>query len=437
MRQRPGFASVTLLALVACSPDANTPQQRTDTSSPTSGGDTRDDGDTGGSGSTTFPGSTTGNPGTGDATDTTTLGDGAPSSGDTDDSNPQPSGMSSDDTAAPDNTAVSDDTMSTNDMTDADDTAVSDDTATTDEIATTDDTAVSDSDDTTDSSNAGDTSDDTTFAPDDRSAAAVCARWNADRADMSEGTWSGSVEACEPGTISAEGHANALRLYNLYRWLADLPPVVADPELDRLAQACSLLMEANGNLSHNPPMSWTCWTQDGADGAGGSNISTGSSVRSVDGYMIDPGNETTIGHRRWILSNSLGPIGIGSTGDGASCMHNLRGRGDAQKPWMAWPPPGAFPLQATSLGRRTTLDETGWTVQSDDIDLGNASVTVTSDGMNLPVTVTQLDPNYGSRDAFRFNPDGWETEAGRTYAISVGGVATPIEYEVSVVDCAQ
>ncbi len=277
----------------------------------------------------------------------------------------------------------------------------------------------------------------TTSIPDDgdRSPEGVCQRWNADRTDLSEGTWSGSTQMCDPGDISPDGRANALRLYNLYRWLADLPAVTTDPERDRLAQACALLMEANGSLSHDPPMSWTCWTEDAADGASSSNISSGPGVRAADGYMLDNGNETTIGHRRWILSNSLGPIGLGSTATGASCMQNLGGEGDAGKPWVAWPPPGAFPMEAYGSGR-TTLSDTGWTVQSDELDLSNAevSVTATSSG-DQPVSVTQLLGGYGSRQAFRFNPMGWEPVAGETYTVSITGISEAISYEVRMVSC--
>jgi hypothetical protein len=262
----------------------------------------------------------------------------------------------------------------------------------------------------------------------------VCARWNGDRTNLSEGTWSGSVEGCMPGDISADGRANALRLYNLYRWLADLPAVTTEASRDRQAQACALMMRANGMLSHMPPNTWTCWTQEGADGASSSNISSGPGVSSADGYMIDPGNPTTIGHRRWILSNSLGPIGIGSTATGASCMQNLRGTGRAGKPWMAWPSPGIIPLQAI-VARRGSLDSTGWTVQSDNINLAAATVTVTSGGMARPVVVTQLMGGYGSRYAIRFNPQGWTTAVG-TYSVSVSGVTPAISYEVNVVDCA-
>ena len=265
----------------------------------------------------------------------------------------------------------------------------------------------------------------------------TCARWNGDRADRSEGTWSGNVASCTVGDISPEGRANALKMINLYRWLADLPAVVTDPGRDTQAQACSLMMEAaDGELSHEPGTDWPCYSEDGADGAGSSNISGGPGVSSIDAYMVDQGNATTIGHRRWTLSNSLGPIGLGSAGPGgASCFQNLNGSGRAGKPWMAWPSPGIIPIQAFAPSRGS-IDDTGWTIQSDSIDLGDAVVTVTSDGTAMPVTVTQLMGGYGSRYAIRFNPMGWDTTAGQTYAVSVTGVDTPITYEVVVVDCA-
>jgi uncharacterized protein YkwD len=261
----------------------------------------------------------------------------------------------------------------------------------------------------------------------------VCARWKADRADLSEGTWTGDVTSCTPGDIGATARANALRLVNLYRALAQLPAVVTDPTRDAQDQACALMMRANNTISHTPPTTWTCYTADGATAAGSSNVSSGRAVSSVDLYMIDSGNATTIGHRRWILSNSLGPIGIGGT-DKASCMWTLSGTGKAGKAWTAWPAPGQIPLQAVSP-RGTTVDTTGWSVQSDGINLANAQVTVTVDGAAQPVTVTQLDANYGSKYAIRFNPTGWTTQAGKTYSVAITNIPTAISYDVQIVDC--
>jgi hypothetical protein len=262
----------------------------------------------------------------------------------------------------------------------------------------------------------------------------VCARWKADRANLSEGTWTGAVASCTAGDMAPEARENVLRLVNLYRWLADLPPVTLDATRNQKDQACALMMRANNMLSHDPPSTWTCYSDDGADAAGNSNISSGQAVSSVDLYMIDPGNDTTIGHRRWILSNSLGPIGVGGT-DKSSCMWTLGGIGKAGKPWMAWPAAGTIPLQAIAGSRGQTVDSTGWTVQSDNINLANAEVTVTVDGAAQPVTVTQLGANYGSRYAIRFNPMGWTTTAGKTYNVSITGTSTAISYAVQVVSC--
>jgi hypothetical protein len=269
-----------------------------------------------------------------------------------------------------------------------------------------------------------------------RTAADTCARWKGDRADLAEGTWSGDLATCTAGDISANGRANALRLFNMYRWFADLPPVVTEASRDAQAQACALMMDANNMLSHDPPTTWTCYTDLGAMGASTSNISSGPGVSSVAGYMLDSGNETTHGHRRIILSNRLGPIGLGSTGQGgASCMQNIGGTSNAGKMWVSWPPPGPFPLQAYGSGSRT-LSATGWSVQTvRSISLTAASVVVTSGGTNMPMTMSQLTGSYGESNAIRLVPMGWNPAAGQSYTVTVSGVSTPISYTVDFVDC--
>lgn len=264
--------------------------------------------------------------------------------------------------------------------------------------------------------------------------AEVCARWNQDRVDLSEGTWSGSVAACEAGDVSAAARANALRQVNLYRFLAALPPVDHSAANDAAAQQCALMMHANGGLSHQPPASWTCYSQEGAGAAGRSNIATTAGVRAIDLYMNDHGNGTTMGHRRWILSNRLGPIGLGTTSS-YSCLWVIGGAPIADRRWTAFPPPGPFPIQAVAPFFYS-LDDSGWSIQSDAIDLRNAGVTVTANGQTLPVTVTALAAGYGSSYGIAFVPQGWTSQAGTTYHVEVTGIAEPIAYDVDVVDCA-
>jgi hypothetical protein len=261
----------------------------------------------------------------------------------------------------------------------------------------------------------------------------VCERWNADRASLSEGAWSGSVAGCNIGDVAEPGRENALKLVNLYRFLANLPAVTHEASRDAEAQACSLIMTANGMLNHFPPSSWTCWTQQGADGAGSSNIASTAGVTGVDLYMADPGNETTMGHRRWILSNSLGPIGLGSTSS-YSCMKVIGGSGSAGAAFTAFPSPGDFPYEALHASF-APVDETGWTIQSDTISLDGATVTVDDEGTNMPVQVVQLDGGYGSTYALNLLPQGWTAQAGHTYSVSVTGASQPIDYEVHLVSC--
>jgi hypothetical protein len=261
----------------------------------------------------------------------------------------------------------------------------------------------------------------------------ICARWNDARADLSEGSWSGNVGTCNPGDVSADGRDRALALVNLYRFLAGLPEVTHDPTRNALAQACALLMHANGELSHDPPSDWQCYGADGAEGAGKSNIASTPGVVAVDLYMADPGNATTIGHRRWILSRSLGPIGLGST-DGFSCMWVLGGSGSSSAPWVAFPSPGPFPVEAMTASW-ASVDETGWTLQSDSIDLGGAEVSISDGGQELPVAVVSLAGGYGSTHAIKITPDGWTSQAGQTYQVSVTGIGQPIAYAVEMIAC--
>ena len=262
----------------------------------------------------------------------------------------------------------------------------------------------------------------------------VCNRWNMDRADRSEGTWSGSTASCDAGDISAQGRANALKMVNLYRFIADLPPVTTDAGRDAATQECALMMHANGQLSHHPPASWNCYTSTGAGAAGSSNIAGGPGVQAVDMYMDDYGNLSTLGHRRWILSNSLGAIGLGSTSS-YSCMWVIGTGGSAGAQWTAWPAPGVFPFEAISTLYWSSLDSTGWSFQSDSMGLGGAQVKITAGGQELPVTVTNLLSGYGSSSAISFIPDGWSTQPDTTYTVEITGISTPVTYHVQVVRC--
>ena len=218
------------------------------------------------------------------------------------------------------------------------------------------DSAVLSEDEDTDSNDSGDLSEDEDTDSDDSAdtgqetediGSVVCERWNEARSDLSEGTWDGNASQCEVGDISSQGRENALRLVNFYRWLNNLSMVSTSSEKNAAAQACALIMHANSTLTHYPSSDMSCYTQSGADAAGASNLSPTPGVYAVDLYMADMGNETTLGHRRWILSNWLGDIGLGST-DAYSCMHVIGGNGNGTQEWTAFPPAGRVPIEMFS-----------------------------------------------------------------------------------------
>jgi hypothetical protein len=74
-------------------------------------------------------------------------------------------------------------------------------------------------------------------------------------------------------------------------------------------------------------------------------------------------------------------------------------------------------------------------VQSEEIDLSGATVTVTVEGAPMAVEASPLTGNYGARYGLRIVPSGWTTAAGNTYDVSVTGIEAPISYSVQVVDC--
>ena len=260
---------------------------------------------------------------------------------------------------------------------------------------------------------------------------AACSTWNNAQPSSWATKWTGNIASCNAGTIDSGSIQGTLSLVNYYRNLAGLPDVVEDPTWDQEAQACALVEDANFNtygLSNSPQPSWQCYSSPGATGAALSNLASLNSQSSIAVYMEDPGNPY-FGHRSWMLSNNFSTAGIGSTTT-ASCLKVAGGNPIPKpQPWVAWPPAGVVPINAL-----LSVDLTGWSIQSDTINLSNAQVSVESGGTSLPVTVAQVN-GYGANFKISFKPAGWHSIVGSTYTVSVTGISPPIQYSVTVVGC--
>jgi len=183
------------------------------------------------------------------------------------------------------------------------------------------------------------------------SRAEVVARWQDTYFDNTAFAWSGDVGACLAGDTTEAFKRAVLKRLNYYRAMAGLPGDLAlDLAFSSKAQQAALMMDANDALSHSPPTGWACYSAEGAEAAGRSNLAysnaPGRSVSLLDGYMQDRGaNNATAGHRRWILYSRLATVGTGDAPQ-ANVLWILGPgtTGDtAANVAVAWPPDGFVP----------------------------------------------------------------------------------------------
>lgn len=272
-----------------------------------------------------------------------------------------------------------------------------------------------------------------------RTQAQVCAAFAESSRSRGAGPdFTAGASMCSPGTLSREAIDEALARLNFHRWLAGLGPVRDEASQNLNAQACSVVSAWNpaGAQAHFPPMSATCWTAAGAQGAGSSNIAwgSGSAADAIDQWMIDSGNDTTFGHRRWFLYPSLDDVGIGFYRGGnnygsAACAAIFGGGNSGPSPtWFSFPPAGFSPL---SIAQWT------WSVHGD-IPQSGATATITrlSDGASLPVRVDVMQGSYGRLNAVTLVRQSWAPAAGETYHVVLEGSAGPRrEWDVKPVSC--
>lgn len=129
------------------------------------------------------------------------------------------------------------------------------------------------------------------------------------------------ITACQPGLLKPAVTTAFLQTLNALRSLHRLPAVGYSSSDEPAAQAAALMMAANGQLSHNPPTTWRCYTAPGAAAAGSSNLygAAGAGLgyntdeQILAGFMTEIDNivAESVGHRRWLLDPFLGSVAYG------------------------------------------------------------------------------------------------------------------------------
>ncbi|MEO6601819.1 MAG: CAP domain-containing protein [Polyangiaceae bacterium] len=277
--------------------------------------------------------------------------------------------------------------------------------------------------------------------PSTHTQAEVCSHWKDGHVVTEAKPMSAPVTECSVGSLKPGAITDTLVRMNMFRWFAGLGPVSDDAQYDSDAQACANLESwwdfKSTDSAHMPSTSAKCYTATGAATAGQSNIAWGSATpaQSIDQYMEDDVNDTTLGHRRWVLNPPLNPIGVGYWEKGgqygnASCLRVFSSKGTGPNPnWNAVPPTGFAPVEMAKYKQWSFEGSLAGTAKA------TASVLRVEDNMTLPVTQQALSQGYG-QDTMSFKPNGWTAEAGKTYRVTISGLtAGNVVYDVRPVVC--
>lgn len=263
-----------------------------------------------------------------------------------------------------------------------------------------------------------------------------------------DANWTGEVENCIHGTTDQAFREAILRRINYYRAMAGLPgDITFDDTWHIKCQKGALVTIAELNLTdpHHPQPGWKCYTPDGADACGASNLAMGSfGPASIDGYMKDPGPYNgPVGHRRWVL---FPPRKIMATGDttaqngyyyGSNCLWVFGPTGERPNTpdGYSWPPSGYVPYQ---------LAYPRWSFSFPNADFSQATVTMTHQGADVSLAMETYQAGYGD-NTIVWKPEGLPTTAPETdllYHVTInqvktGDVTTSFEYDAILIDPAK
>jgi hypothetical protein len=278
--------------------------------------------------------------------------------------------------------------------------------------------------------------------------------------------WTGSINPGVPGTSSQTYRDAALTRINWFRAMAGVPADIQfDATYSSKAQKAALMMSSNKQLSHTPPDNWINWTAEGDEAAGKSNLCLGWSYPQeflsgdpgcIAGYMEDDGaNNTAVGHRRWLLVPQTRYMGTGdvtqtppntwpATYPSANAVWVQDGRLFNSRPatrdtFVAWPNKGYVPYQVVPQR---------WSVSYGSANFFGASVTLTVNGNNVPVTKLPVEPSPGffmGENTLVWEPStdfAVQPASDTTVTVTVTGVTgypggSTITYNVIIVNPAQ
>lgn len=235
---------------------------------------------------------------------------------------------------------------------------------------------------------------------------------------VSDPGWTGSTVTCNAGTLPQATHDKVIKRINYFRRMVGLNDnTTLDPSKYGMYQDAALMMKANNALNHTPPDTWTCYTQNGYTGASTSNLALGAHAsNAVTLFINDPGaSNTSVGHRRWILHSAKTQFSYGSTNSSMSLgVIGVAGGNTKIPAFIAYPPNGYIPQ---------TLTFPRWSFGIAGANFSAATVTMTGDSGNIPVTIISVGGSYGDKTIV-WEPQGIVTNSNAdvSYTVTVSGI---------------
>jgi hypothetical protein len=196
-------------------------------------------------------------------------------------------------------------------------------------------------------------------------------------------------------------------------------------------------------LTHTPPATSNCYTQDAYDGSSTSNLHSSSydsdPVENIVGWMDDANNVSTVsavGHRRWMIDPFLEYVTYGQTNGPAALKVMSFSQEPATNPqidvdYVAFPYqiyPYIF-FSDISKGKRTPWSFTvienkngSWGNRSEYFSNAVISVTNTNTSESLAITNVYTDSNgFGVPNIITWTAQNWEYDT--WYSVEISNVA--------------
>lgn len=241
------------------------------------------------------------------------------------------------------------------------------------------------------------------------------------------------------GKISSESSTSALNYLNIYRYIAGVSEAPLDESAMEYAQAASLVMAANNELTHYISTKPSGMSDDmynkAVKGAANSNIAGGgkSLCNTILRYMLEINGDENFGHRRQLLKPEYTGAGFGSVKSTSGSYYSATYVNAFMNENKVISYPGQMqPLEYFGTGYAWTV------VVPQTIDPKTAVVTVTdkNKGTVWKFRNSSDDPDYQymriDDGCFIFSPDDIIYRDGDVYNVTITGIPETVSYDVNM-----